>query len=455
MPGRLQTSLHVTSLANGALRQLTVRSLFAVAIGLVAGIAIQRTQPGWGDAVLGVSEVVIRAWTNAFRMLVLPLVAAQLFLGLTRTSGNGHHLGRVGALTPAVFGGLLLGTAVLSAVTTGWLMQLPWFSSISLTPGSAPPGVPVEARGGAAWIDGFIPPNLFAALGGDNILPVMIFTLGFALAARRLEGPALETLRRGFTAVGDAMFILVDWLLLLTPLVIAALATRSAASSGLEVGRMMLGFTLLEVVVLLLALAALYPTAVLLGRVPFGRFARSLLPAQLTAAASRSSLATVPALLATTSALGRAGSAIPYVIPVAGALLKLSRAVSGPVKLIFLASVLGIPLTLERIVVFTVTIILLSPSTVGVPRVTSGSRSLPAYVAAGIPAEYVVLLGATTMVTDIFMTVLNTSGYLTAGVVVDRFASGRMGDARDGPQIPVIPDPPLADTHSGGQRTVH
>lgn len=422
-------------LANGALRRLTVRSLLALAIGLVLGIAIQRTQPGWGGPVLGVSEVVIRAWTNAFRMLVLPLVAAQLFLGLTRPTGNGGNMGRVGALTPVVFGGLLLGTALLSAVATAWLMQLPWLSSINLVPISAPPTMTAENGGGAAWVDSFIPSNLFAALSGENILPVMIFTLGFALAARRLESPALETLRRAFSAVGDAMFILVDWLLLVIPLVIAAMATRSAASSGLEVGRMMIGFTILEIVVLLLVIASLYPTAVLLGRVPLGRFARALLPAQLTAATTRSSLATIPALLQTTTALGRADSAIPYVIPVAGAILKLSRAVSGPVKLIFLASVVGVPLTLERIAIFTITIILLSPSTVGVPRVTSGSRSLPAYIAAGIPGEYVVLLGATTMITDIFMTVLNTSGYLTAGVVVDRVAL-------KSPVTPVFPGDP-------------
>ena len=421
-------------IANGALRQLTVRSLLGLAVGLVLGVTIQRFQPAWGEPILGVASVLVRAWTNAFRLLVVPLVIAQLFLGITMGRDDKRHLGRMGAITPLVFAGLLLGTALLSWWATQVLMRLPWFASLSLVPaGGAPP--PVDPGGNAgAWIDDFIPPNLFAALGGDNILPVMIFTVGFALAARRLASPSLETLRRGFGAVGDAMFILVEWLLVATPVVIAALATRSAASSGLEVGRVMIGFTILEIIVMLVVLAALYPAAVLGGGVALTRFARSLWPAQLTAAASRSSLATLPALLSTTPTLGRPDSAIPYVVPLAGALLKLSRAVSGPVKLIFLASVVGVPLSVERIMVFSVTIILLSASTVGVPRVTSGSRSLPAYVAAGIPAEYVVLLGATTMVTDIFMTVLNTSGYLTAGVVVDRLSS-RGSAASEGPGI--------------------
>jgi Na+/H+-dicarboxylate symporter len=95
------------------------------------------------------------------------------------------------------------------------------------------------------------------------------------------------------------------------------------------------------------------------------------------------------------------------------------------VRLLFLAHLLGIPLTLERVVIFAATIILISPSTVGVPSVTSGTRSLPAYVAAGIPPEYVVLLGATTSIVDPILTLLNSTGYMTANVVIGRFVSGR------------------------------
>lgn len=319
----------------------------------------------------------------------------------------------------------LLGLAIgLVVGITIQRLQPGWGTPVlTLVPAESPPAGLQPPSEGAAWVDDLVPSDLVSALGGSNILPAMLVTLAFALAARRLAPPALETLRRGFTAVGDAMFILVEWLLVLTPGVIAALVARTAATSGLEVGRVMLWFTAVEIIVLVAVVVALYPASILAGRTPPGRFARLLVPAQLTAATTRSSLATIPALLSASTSLARADSAMPYVIPLAGAVLKLSRAVSGPVKLIFLASVLGVPLTIDRILVFTVTIILLSPSTVGVPRVTSGSRSLPAYIAAGIPGEYVVLLSATTMVTDIFMTVLNTTGYFAAGVIVDRFVA--------------------------------
>jgi hypothetical protein len=56
--------------------------------------------------------------------------------------------------------------------------------------------------------------------------------------------------------------------------------------------------------------------------------------------------------------------------------------------------------------------------------------SLPVYIALGIPPVYVVLLAATTVVADVFMTLLNTTGYLTADVLVGRFAA----EARETPR---------------------
>ena len=109
-------------------------------------------------------------------------------------------------------------------------------------------------------------------------------------------------------------------------------------------------------------------------------------------------------------------------VPLGASLLKLSRAVSEPVTLLFLAGLLGIPLSLPQLAVFTGGQILLSSSTPGLPRMTSGTRSLPLYVAVGIPPEYVVLLAASTAVTDLLMTVLNSTGYLTATVLVARLA---------------------------------
>jgi Na+/H+-dicarboxylate symporter len=96
--------------------------------------------------------------------------------------------------------------------------------------------------------------------------------------------------------------------------------------------------------------------------------------------------------------------------------------------------VLGLAVTPVQLVVFVATILLMSPSIPGVPAVNSVVRSLPVYVAAGVPAEYVVLIGTTEWMNDMIMTVLNSTGYLTAAVLVERFAGQRRAEAIQGAQ---------------------
>jgi hypothetical protein len=67
----------------------------------------------------------------------------------------------------------------------------------------------------------------------------------------------------------------------------------------------------------------------------------------------------------------------------------------------------------------------------------SGSRSLPAFVAVGIAPEYVFLFGATTAILDVFLTVLNSTGYLSATVLVSRLIARR--EARGQP-VPIPAD---------------
>jgi Na+/H+-dicarboxylate symporter len=126
-----------------------------------------------------------------------------------------------------------------------------------------------------------------------------------------------------------------------------------------------------------------------------------------------------------TSVLGIRAQTASTVLPMGGATLKMSRAVNNPVRLLFLAHVLGVDLTFERIVVFAISVIMLSAATVGVPTVVIGMRSLPAYIAAGIPAEYVALISVSVNLTDYFLTAINSSGYFSATAIVDRFAGKR------------------------------
>lgn len=433
------------SAAGRGIRRLTVLCLAALAAGVLAGMAAQQWPLPGTEAAAFVAEALIRGWTNAFRVLVLPLVVSQILLAVLGTRRVGALAGRLGATVPVVFVALLALVASFTLITTSALLQLPWFADFHLPDAAALPQATGAGQAAGHWIDGFIPTNLFAAASTDNILPVMLVAMAFGFALRGADDDVVETTTRLLRGTSHVAFVLIGWLMRVAPPVMFALGYRSARTSGAAVGEVILGVAAVEILMVLLLLVVLYLIATLIGGHGLARYARALWPAQLAAVATRSSLATLPALLkGAETTLGMQPAVSAMVLPFAGATLKLSRAMSGPVKLLFLGHVLGIPISVEKLVIFAATMILLSASTVGVPRVASSNRALPAYVAAGIPAEYVVMLSVVVSLTDIFLTLLNTSGYMAAAVLAERFG-GRavVREARDDTASP-IPPPAVA-----------
>src|SRR4029079_13571210 len=105
-----------------------------------------------------------------------------------------------------------------------------------------------------------------------------------------------ETVLAPVRAVSEALFTMLRWILWIAPLAVFcltfALGARTGATGLGAVGvfvaltcALLVGFTLL-----------LYPIAVVFGRVPLGRFVRAMRGAQVLAASTRSSLASLPAL---------------------------------------------------------------------------------------------------------------------------------------------------------------
>lgn len=412
-------------------RSLTAQCLVGLLLGLALGLLLTRFSPDAVPTGVNIADGAIRIWTNAIRLMVVPLVVSQLFVAITAYQAKQGDAARLGVSIPSVFLFLLLFTATCSALLSLGIVELPFLKELSFPAAdvvaSATGATPASVPGSGSWIDDLVPPNLVAAASRpEAILGLILFSIAFARAARRISHELEHSLKTLALAVRDTLFTLIGWLLLVVPILLVALGFRSAVNTGLQVGQLVLAYIVIESIVCLANIALLYPVSVLGGRVSLRRFARAVFPAQIAAATTRSSLATVPLLLKEAeSELAVPARISALVVPFGAATLKLSRMVSSPVKLVFITHFLGIPLSIEQILVFTITIIMLSPLTVGMPSVISGSRSLPAFVAAGIPPEYVVLLAATTWIVDVFLTIINSTGYLTAAVIVSRLFTTR------------------------------
>lgn len=68
--------------------------------------------------------------------------------------------------------------------------------------------------------------------------------------------------------------------------------------------------------------------------------------------------------------------------------------------------------------------LILSFAAAGIPSGGFGFSTLPAFLAIGVPMEGVLLLAAVDVIPDIFKTLLNVTGDMTATTIVARLVPG-------------------------------
>jgi Na+/H+-dicarboxylate symporter len=223
----------------------------------------------------------------------------------------------------------------------------------------------------------------------------------------------------GLQGASGALLQIVRWLLLATPIGVLALTYGLALETGIGATGLLAAFVVIVSLLMLLFTALIYPATAILGRTSLLAFARAAAPAQLVAVSTRSSIAALPAMLeGATSRLRLPAVSTSFVLPLAVALFKPNRTISSTVKLLFVAHAFGVTLDAWAIATFMVTVILLSFSSVGVAGGGSSFKTLPAYLAAGLPIEGVVIMEVVETIPDIFKTVLNVTGDLSVATIL-------------------------------------
>lgn len=405
---------------------LTVATLAALFTGLTAGIIIHRWQsPEILRLTQGIEWIGV-AWTNALRITILPLIASMLIYNFA-TRGGTRFAGKVSGLSLATFI-LLLSVAAVYTLTAApaLISQFPAIQLTTKAGGSeAVTAVPLEQTEGfslKSFVNGVIPANLVRAVADGEIIPLILASVVFGFALARVRDESRNALLDVIRAVLETVLIVVKWLLWLMPIAVFTFGLSAAANFGWNAPGV-IGYLVVIVCILLAGFTLLlYPIARLFGGVGFKSFARAAAPGQMVALATRSSIASLPALLTGAEQHLRCSPMIAnLVLPLAVSTFKINRPISGICKFIFLAQVYGVPINLATLLLFTASTLLLSFSTPGIP---SGGPlvSMPLYLAAGIPVEGVVLLKSVDSIADYFKTVLNVSGDTAALTIIARLA---------------------------------
>ncbi|MEO6925118.1 MAG: dicarboxylate/amino acid:cation symporter [Rhodanobacter sp.] len=400
----------------------TSRVLTGLASGAVLGLLLAAWRPALALEVANVAQPIGKLWLNALQMTVVPLVLA-LVVGGVNTASDAAASGRIARRSIVVFIVLLTLGALFAALAAPLVFNLfPHNPTLAAALDHAAV-LPAAQTAPVGWIDALVaivPSNVIAAAAQSAMLPLVVFALFLGFALTRLQAAQRTMLVGFFQAIADAMIVIVRWVLWVAPLGVFALILSVCARAGLGMLSALGVYVLVESMLYLAVALMMLPVAVFAGRERIGRFIVALVPAQVVALSTQSSLASLPAMLESADRkLGYPEAVTALTLPMAVSLFRLTSPVQYITSAAFIAWAYGIDLSAAQLLTGALLAVVISLGSVGLPgQVTFIATNLPVAQAMGVPLGPLGLMLAVDTLPDMLATFGNVTADMTATSVV-------------------------------------
>ncbi len=405
---------------------LSLWVLVALLAGLFAGAAAQAWGLPGGAGTADLIGAIGKLWLNALKMTIIPLVFSLLVTGIASIA-DAAATGRMALKALMVFAILLL-SATVYAIFASETLHLLWpidpIGAAALLAGAPDAEVVRQSAAGggvAAFLANLAPANPVRAAAEDAILGIVVFAIAFGFAVTRLTPARRAPLVDFFSAVSETMITIVHWVLLAAPIGVFALSMGVGLNAGLgalgTLGHYVSMIVLAQIGLILLIYAVVVPW----GRIGLVRFAQGIIPAQVVAFSTQSSLASLPAMVEQArTTLGVSTPTAGLVLPLAVAVFRITSPVANLGVVIYVAHLHGVDLGPAAWIAGGLTAIAISIGSVGLPGQISFFVSIaPICLAMGVPIEVLPLLLAVEVIPDIFRTIGNVTGDLAAARIVE------------------------------------
>jgi len=362
-------------------------------------------------------------------MTVVPLVFALVVVGVS-AANDAAASGRTARRAIAVFAILLSAGAAFVAIAAPLLLSLlPRDPAVLERLRATMPATTGAATSPALgdWFAAIIPSNAIAAAAQSAMLPLVVFALFFGFALTRIDSERRVRMTEFFQTIADVMIAIVRWVLWAAPLGVFALVLAVCARTGSAVISALGWYIALQCSMYITVTLLLYPTVAAFGSERLRRFAAGILPAQIVAASTQSSLASLPAMIdSARTRLQQPSNVVALVLPMAVSLFRITSPMQYLGAATFVAWIYGIDVSIAQLAVATALAVVLSLGAVGLPgQVSFMAATMPVTSAMGLPLEPLGLLLAVDTIPDVFATVGNVSADLAASSIVARATHDR------------------------------
>ncbi len=381
-------------------------------LGLVLGIVFGFLAPHFSQALAPVGT----AFVQAIKMIVVPLVFTAITLGIYQMGNSAKQLGKVSAISLLYF---FIATVV--AIIIGLALNGMFHPGVGVNL-SHTAELPKNINTTVNWTKFFldmIPSNVFAAMSGTNLLPVLVFAvlLGLALAS---TGSRAKPLVDVLDALMGAVFKLTGWIIALSPIAIFAIIAWLFSTQGLHTILALLKLVLVMYLGLGVLLVLFAILMLCIGEHPL-QTAKAVSEPVILAFATRSSEATLPLHMEKLVEMGVPKAVASVVLPLGYAFNRDGSIMYFALAVGFLADAYNIPLDPSTLLSIIVVTTLASKGSANVP---SGGLVAIAMVLTtiGIPVEALAIIAGVDAFLDMGRTAVNVVSNTVAVKLVMRWA---------------------------------
>lgn len=387
----------------------TKKILYSMLLGLALGILLFYILPdGYvKEKVLvnGIFYLFGQGFVRLLQMVVVPLVFFSITTGVMQMKDI-SQFGRVSIRTLVLYFistavGVIFALIMSSIFKQGLGMSLVDATSSDITVKEAPTMVETLIN--------IIPKNPIASLSNGDMLQIIFWAFLTGIVCGKFEDE-LEPLVK-FIEAGNNFMMKVTFLIMkVAPIGVFALIARTFTDVGLEIVGPLLKFIAAVLVSMVLLIVVIYlPLIIISSKSSPKQFFKKILPVYTFAFSSASSNATIPLTLASCDALGIPREISSFTIPLGATINMNGTAIYQGCAVVFIANAFGIPLTTGNFVTITLTAVLSSIGTAGVPG--SGMIMLSMILTSvGLPVEGISLIMSVERIVDMFRTALNVTG---------------------------------------------